>query len=393
MGQYSPSPYPPPPPYAPQPYPQSGPYDQPPPYSQRPIITVDPANPNFWIGVEALMWWTKNQPLSVPLITTGPASEGANAGGLGQPGTVSLNGPLNYGVEGGIRFFGGGWFSPDHTLGMDASMFFLGRQHASFGAFDRSGNGDTVINEPVNGAPFVTQVSAPGVETGGVTVDATTRFWGADVNALWNIYRSNGWSINLLGGFRYLQLEEWLNITANSTLFTTTTYTDNFGNVLATAPPGSVVTVIDQFGTRNQFYGGQIGAQAQYSMDRWFFSAAAKVAIGDTHETVLVNGSTTVYPVNASPVFLGGGNYANIQAGRYSANKFAVAPELNLNVGYQFTPFIRGTIGYNFIYLSSVVRPGNQIDNNFDGVVHPLVPMATSTFWAQGINFNLTFNF
>ena len=47
---------------------------------------------------------------------------------------------------------------------------------------------------------------------------------------------------------------------------------------------------------------------------------------------------------------------------------------MQLSVGYQFTPWVRGLIGYNFLYLSSVVRPGTQIDNTYDGVVHPLVP-------------------
>jgi hypothetical protein len=201
---------------------------------------------------------------------------------------------------------------------------------------------------------------------------------GSDLNFLLNLHRSDTWSLNLLGGFRYLALDESLCIVANSYLFTTTTYTDNFGNVLATAPPGSSVTVIDQFNTHNEFYGGQVGAQFQYALGQWFFSGVGKLAIGDTHETITINGTTNVYPINSNPVSLQGGNYATIQAGRYSTNRFAVAPELQLFVGYQFTPFLRGMIGYNFIYLSSVARPGNQIDNTFDGVVHPTVPMASS---------------
>src|SRR5262249_42288238 len=162
---------------------------------------------------------------------------------------------------GGVRLLGGVWLNPAHTLGLDGSLFILGRQTAGFSVLDRSGAGNLVINEPVTGAPFNTQVSAPGVESGSVFVDTSSRFGGGDVNGLVNLYRGNGWTINLLGGYRYLQLDESLAITANSTLFTTTTYTDNVGNVLATAPPGSAVTVIDQFGTRNQFNGGQGGAQ------------------------------------------------------------------------------------------------------------------------------------
>jgi hypothetical protein len=45
------------------------------------------------------------------------------------------------------------------------------------------------------------------------------------------------------------------------------------------------------------------------------------------------------------------------------------------------------------MYLSSVMRPGNQIDNTYDGVVHPTVPMVNSSFWTQGVNFKIIFSF
>src|SRR5262249_15366862 len=145
--------------------------------------------PSFWIGVEALLWWAKNQPLSVPLVTTGPGSQGANAGNLGMPGTISLNGPLHYGVEAGVRLFAGCWFDVEHILGLEGSVFFLGQQSAEFSVNDRSGTGNLVINEPVTGAPFITQVSAPGTDTGGVTVRATSCFAGGDINLFYNLYR------------------------------------------------------------------------------------------------------------------------------------------------------------------------------------------------------------
>jgi hypothetical protein len=351
------------------------------------------ANPSLWFGAEALLWWTKNQPLSVPVITTGPASQGANAGNLFAPGTTSLNGPLDYGATGGVRLFAGGWFDTGHVIGMNASIFFLGQQSAGFGTADGSGNGSFVINEPVAGAPFSTQVSAPGIDTGSVSVNATSRFAGGDVNLLYNLYRAGGWTINLLGGYRYLELDESLTITGNSTMFVTTTYTDNLGNVLATAPPGSTITVYDHFGTRNQFNGGQFGAEFQYMQDRWFIGGTVKLAVGATHELISIDGSTNVYPVNGPPVPLAGGNFATLQTGQYAMNRFALAPEAQLNIGYQITPSIRAMIGYNFLYLTSVARPGNQIDNSYDGVVHPIVPMASSAYWTQGLNFSLQFNY
>ena len=173
-------------------YPAPSPYPEPPPYFQRQFYTGDPRDPTAWIGIDTLIWWSKSQPLSVPLLTTGPASQGAAAGALGAPGTVSLNRPLDFGSEGGIRLYGGGWFDPTHTIGMDGSLLFLGRQTASYGAIDRSGTGNFVINEPVTGVPFVTQISAPGFATGDARVDATSDFWGGDVNVLFNTVRRTG---------------------------------------------------------------------------------------------------------------------------------------------------------------------------------------------------------
>jgi hypothetical protein len=351
------------------------------------------SNPIFWIGGDGLLWWTKNQPLSVPLLTTGPASQGASAGNLGVPGTTSLNAPLDYDAVGGIRLYAGGWFDDDQKFGLDGSLFILGWQSASFGAIDKSGTGDFVINEPVPGAPFITQVTAPGLATGNAAVVASSRLAGGDIDLRYNLYRLQGCTINLLAGFRYLQLDETLTITSVSNPFGTTTYNDSMGNVLATATPGSTIILIDQFRTRNQFYGGQVGAEFQYLSGRWSLGATTKLGIGGTQETITINGSTTVFPVNAPPVPLQGGNFANLQIGRYTQDRFAVAPEVQLNVGYQITHWMRGVVGYDFLYLSSVARPGNQIDNNYDGVVHPQVPMASSSYWAQGLTFSLQFGF
>jgi hypothetical protein len=348
----------------------------------------------LWFGADALIWWTSRQPLSVPVVTTGPASQPVNPGGLGVPGTVSLNQTLNYGVTGGVQLYAGGWFNTAHTWGIDTSVLVLGTPSSGFTVSDPSGTGAAVINMPVAGAPFSTLVSAPGVDTGSVSVTTWSQFGGVDVNLLYNLVRGGGWTINLLGGFRYYELDEKLNIASSSTLFTTTTYTDGFGNTLAVAPPGSGVTTFDQFRTRNQFYGGQVGAYFQYqSEQRWFVSGWGKLAIGGTQQIVDVNGFTNVFPTNAQPVALSGGNFATSQQSHYVTNHFAIAPSFQLNVGYQFTPFVRGSIGYSFVFLSNVLRPGNQIDNTFDGNLHPLVPFVNSGFWMQGLNLSIQCSF
>ena len=48
--------------------------------------------------------------------------------------------------------------------------------------------------------------------------------------------------------------------------------------------------------------------------------------------------------------------------GHYSRNVFAVVPEVGLSVGFEVTAWLRLSLGYNFLYWSDVVRPGEQID-------------------------------
>ena len=44
-----------------------------------------------------------------------------------------------------------------------------------------------------------------------------------------------------------------------------------------------------------------------------------------------------------------------------SRTRYAVIPELNVNIGYQITPHVKVMVGYNFLYISSLARPGDQI--------------------------------
>lgn len=95
--------------------------------------------------------------------------------------------------------------------------------------------------------------------------------------------------------------------------------------------------------------------------------------------------------------------------GNHSRSQFAVVPELNLNVGFRIRPWVNVTVGYTFLYLSSVARPGDQIDHNinpnnspamsgdFSGTMYrPATPgfgIQNTDFWAQGLNFALDFRF
>ena len=94
-------------------------------------------------------------------------------------------------------------------------------------------------------------------------------------------------------------------------------------------------------------------------------------------------------------------------SGDYTRNVFAVVPEVGVNVGYQVTDHLRAFAGYTFLYWSSVVRPGDQIDlglsgtqiptdsryNPTAGPARPAVLLRDTSFWAQGINVGIEFRY
>jgi hypothetical protein len=95
-------------------------------------------------------------------------------------------------------------------------------------------------------------------------------------------------------------------------------------------------------------------------------------------------------------------------SGHFTHDVFSVVPEAQLKIGYQFSRYLNGFLGYNFLYWSNVVRPGTQINRTVDlqgvptsGVYNPALTttspapptFAQSGFWAQGVNFGLQFSY
>lgn len=135
--------------------------------------------------------------------------------------------------------------------------------------------------------------------------------------------------------------------------------------------------------------------------------ATIKVALGNNHETSNINGVTTV--TNGAFGFVSGGTPGGIFAqpsniGRHSRDMFAVVPEVNFKVGYQMGQHVRPFVGYNFLYLSEALRPGDQLNRNINpttnfpffvppgsatGAPSPLPGFRGSDFWAQGVNFGI----
>lgn len=361
--------------------------------------------PSFFVGVDYLLWWTKGQFLP-PLATIGSPAD-MPPGALGQPGTLEVigNNTADGQVRSGARFTAGAWINESQTIGLEGDIFFLQPRSSRFLA-SSAGVGllavpffavGTITN-PDGSTTDLSQESAlpvatPGASIGNVVVSTANRFWGAEANGLVNVCRDCSFRVDLLAGFRYLELKDQLDIASLS---------------VALPPNGPMtVTTADNFNTRNRFYGGQFGAVADFWYGRWLLDLRGKVALGGINRFVGIDGSTALTTANGTSVFPGGLFTQPTNIGARSSTAFGVVPEVNVRVGYQFTNFLRAYVGYSLIYIArNVVQPGDQIDRAINvnqiqalspaplaGDVRPLAMFTSTDFWAQGFQAGLEFNF
>jgi hypothetical protein len=321
------------------------------------------------------------------LVSNGPA---ANNGILGTPGTsVIFGGPITQSSFSGGRFALGIWLDQEQCSAIEANYFFLGQRSVKFNA---NSNAFPVLSVPffnlTTHAEDAFVIASPNLAIGGVAVRAPSQFWGTELNYRGNLWRGCHCRLDYLAGFRYLELKEGLDIfTANQLL----------------VDGGTQTLTADKFDTFNQFFGGQVGLLWELRGARWSLDLRTKVALGDSYQSVNIQGNTFVSGPGGTGLFPGGLFALPSNIGRAHENQFAVVPELGINFGYQLTEGWRCYVGYTFIYWSSVFRPGDQIDRVIDttqlppvpfaGQTRPTVPLKNRDFWTQGMNFGLEYRY
>ena len=340
--------------------------------------------PRFYGGVEYLLWDVKGAPLSVPLVSTGPIAT-THHGVIGAPACKRWDSTILYGApyepaKGGndtqdFSLFSGGrvtagyWLDDARRFAVEGSGFVLQTRSAGFAArSDQAGN--PILGFPVyNTVPYAIgsmtifagedslptslpdnpdRARANGIIVGGLSITNTLKFWGADATGVFSIYRSRWWELSGMVGFRHLNLSEELYLT---------------GDIQGISGPytGQSGVVFDQFQTKNRFNGALLGMRNKFLWGPWSLDLATSVALGASKQEITIAGGFT--SVNFSAGSGPEGVFAQpSNEGTYGSTKFAFVPEVQAKVGYNITPAITLTVGYNFIYYSSVVRPGDQIN-------------------------------
>lgn len=357
---------------------------------------------HFWGEAEYLYWWVKNSPEPVPLVVTGPAVDNFDPI-LNEPGTsVVLGGSdiKNHARSGG-RFTLGYWFCDDQAYGAEVSYLFLGSSSKSQSVSSNGELGSDFLAFPfldaVTGLESSSAIARAGDFSGLATLKIKNKMQGAELNGLFTIASCSGYHVRGLVGFRYWNFDEQLTFATDSPFIN---------------PPIDVYTTEDRFSTRNNFYGGQIGIDMDYSWCKFFVNVKGKVALGAMNEKVKIQGLLTTNDFNnfgEPQTFPSGYLVQSTNSGSHSKTQFAVIPELDINLGYQISDCLSVSVGYTFLYVSNMLWAGKQIDREINptqspamendpaaqlvGVERPTVLHDSSHFWAQGLNVGVDYHF
>jgi hypothetical protein len=346
---------------------------------QEPLIEP-PYVPRIWAGVDYTALWVKRAPVPVPLVTTGSTAD-LVPGAIGQMGTMVVEGGhSDFGTLSTGRVFAGLWLDCDRCIGIEGNAF------QSENAVNRSrvaSNGSPGLYVPFFDAGLQAEQVRPLADplagtSGSASLTTTFQFRGGELNGLFNLGRNESCDFSLIAGVRYLRLAESLNFATDSTNPLLDTETSTF----------------DGFGTRNEFYGGQLGGRLSIRNDCFFFDMTGKIALGPTYQTLTVNGgsesftASTGVPTGTTP----GGIFTsptNIRTQHHS--EFSVVPDLELKFGVNLGSNMCLFAAYDYLYWTEVLRPGDQMTHTL--APSPAPVFSHTNFWAQGVTLGLEIQF
>lgn len=199
-------------------------------------------------------------------------------------------------------------------------------------------------------------------------------FQGAELNSYLHLGCWNNFNFDGLGGFRWLQLQENLTFNARSSTVANFPFSAGFFNFK------------DCFKTNNNFFGGQLGLRAQYENLSWLLEIITKVGLGVLNQHVDIHGSgetlggNLFFATKGPPQKLLGGIFAQpTNIGNHTRNIFAITFETSLRAGYQITNCIQIGLGYTFLLITDVARPGDQMKRKINPTLTGLADASRDT--------------
>ena len=331
----------------------------------------EPVPAHVWFKAEYVFAWIRSDH-TPPLLTTGLTTD-TSPGALGLPFTKGIvPTDVNYEDRGGMRITLGTALNDAWTI--EGSYLFLDGRKPEFMV---TSPGTPVVARPffnVNaGIQDSSLTTYPGLLSGSAEVRDYSYLEGAELNLRTDLWCSDCFRVHGLVGARWLNLREGLDIT-------------EFGNVTLAGPlNGLPIGDRDSFRARNDFYGGQLGLDTEFEYLHFKFDVFGKCAIGDMMQQARVQGGTDLFGT-----FIPGGLLAvSSNMGTYSRDRLGIVPEAGFKIERPIGRHASFFVGYSFLYMNDVLRPGSMVDTN---VNVNLVP-TSATFGAAGGPARPTFRF
>lgn len=350
-----------------------------------------------WFGAESLLWFSDS--LNAPAIAT------TSAQGLlpvaGEPGvTTEFGGAdgIGTGLLPGFRVSGGTYFGDCDQFGVGGRVYGIFTKENGF-----SGTSDGTtslgvpffnmgLNPPAADAYLVGFTAANGdpVSAGSLVASSELDMIGADGSLYLLLGKSDDHRVDMVAGYTYNRLKSSIGLDTQSTnLFT--------GDAI---PDGTVFTTNDLFDTENVFHGAHLGVLSTVMHDRINFSTLARVSFGNMRQTSNIQGSTRSELGGAVTDNVGGIFAQQSNIGTYQRDDFAFLPELGLKLGYTPRENLEFTVGYTFLFWSTVALAGDQMDSSIDltqvggaAGTSPAANLVDSGFWMQGLDLGMSYSF
>src|SRR6185312_268931 len=101
-----------------------------------------------------------------------------------------------------------------------------------------------------------------------------------EINGIYHLPQQQKFPVLLLFGFHYFNVQEKIRL--NDAVYEIPTL------------PGSTLNVRDNFATKNNFYGLQLGARTSYDYYHFNLELTAEVGLGINAQKLRINGQTNV---------------------------------------------------------------------------------------------------
>jgi len=365
---------------------------------------VEPYRGRMFIRGEYLGW--QMDPMDTPpLVTTNPTGTPQNQSGfIGGTDTSTLfGGELNDSYRNGFRVRGGWYVDPSRFWAIGGDYYELLGNGDSFSA---SSDGSRILARPfydiVGGRETAQFTSFPALVRGDITVDSNTKLRSFGINVQADAVNPPNHSSQTANGCAREPRVDWIIGYRNILLEDDLQFSEN---LIALVPPGGIVNLRESFETENQFQGIELGFVREVPFGRWWFETTSRVAVGNNSQQVKIAGSTRLIEAGVAETFPGGLYAQRTNIGTYERNRFTVAPELGATIGFHVGPRFSLTAGYSFVYISNVVRAGDQIDtdinpgllpvevNPLTGPLRPRFIFRETDFYAHGLTVGGDFRF